>query len=112
MATFRTLTGTEDYERILDKIVARTIAPALRDALDALTESEQQAIHLVKLRRLDYVEAARAMGCSVAAARVRTHRAVKRLRRKLVGNLLWLALLQYGTYPATQIQKVSELDLS
>lgn len=56
---------------------------SLRAALAALPEGQRQAIELMKLREMSLQDAAAVTGLSVAALKVATHRAVKRLRRLL-----------------------------
>jgi RNA polymerase sigma-70 factor (ECF subfamily) len=52
-------------------------------ALAALSDSDQEALRLTEWEQLDHAAAARAAGCSVAAFRVRLHRARRRLARVL-----------------------------
>lgn len=58
---------------------------ALRAAIAQLPEGQRQAITLLKLNEMSLKEAAGASGTSVAALKVATHRAVKRLR-KILGD--------------------------
>jgi RNA polymerase sigma factor (sigma-70 family) len=59
-------------------------ARALRDAIERLPEGQREAIRLLKLHELSLKEAAAASGTSVAALKVATHRAMKRLRNMFV----------------------------
>jgi RNA polymerase sigma-70 factor (ECF subfamily) len=56
---------------------------ALRAAVASLPAGQRTAIELTKLREMSLQDAAAATGMSVAALKVATHRAVKRLRRML-----------------------------
>ncbi len=56
---------------------------ALQAAIDALPAGQRQAIQLLKLKEMSLKEAALATGMSVAALKVASHRAVKRLRELL-----------------------------
>jgi RNA polymerase sigma-70 factor (ECF subfamily) len=55
----------------------------LRAALATLPLGQRQAIELMKLQEMSLQEAAAATGLSVAALKVATHRAIKRLRQLL-----------------------------
>jgi RNA polymerase sigma-70 factor (ECF subfamily) len=55
----------------------------LREAIAKLPESQRQAITLLKLKEMSLKEAAAASGSSIAALKVATHRAVRRLRKIL-----------------------------
>jgi RNA polymerase sigma-70 factor (ECF subfamily) len=62
---------------------------ALRAAIDALPEGQRQAIQLLKLKEMSLKEASAATGMSVAALKVASHRAIKRLRELLrAGDVL------------------------
>jgi RNA polymerase sigma-70 factor (ECF subfamily) len=58
-------------------------AAALQAAIERLPPDQRQAIKLLKLKEMSLKEAALATGRSVAALKVATHRAIKRLRRML-----------------------------
>lgn len=58
-------------------------AEAVRRALDALSEPDLEALRLVYWDGLAPADAARALGCSAVAMRVRLHRARRRLARAL-----------------------------
>lgn len=60
----------------------RDAGPVLR-ALGSLSEPDREAILLVAWEGLDVGRAARALGCSTAAFRVRLHRARRRLREQI-----------------------------
>jgi RNA polymerase sigma-70 factor (ECF subfamily) len=59
---------------------------ALQEAIDALPDVQRQAVTLLKLQEMSLKEAAVASGFTVAALKVATHRAIKRLRLKLLGK--------------------------
>lgn len=52
----------------------------------ALTESEQEAIHLLKVQGLSLEEVSRITGASVTAVKQRAHRAYVKLRVALQGQ--------------------------
>jgi RNA polymerase sigma-70 factor (ECF subfamily) len=56
-------------------------ARELRAAIDALPPDQREAIDLLKLKELSLKEASSMTGRSVAALKVATHRAMKRLRK-------------------------------
>lgn len=56
---------------------------ALRHAIESLPESQRRAITLLKLNEMSLKEAEAASGISIAALKVATHRAVRRLRQIL-----------------------------
>jgi len=58
---------------------------ALRAAIDRLPESQRQAITLLKLKEMSLKEASAVSGVSIAALKVATHRAVRRLQ-KILGD--------------------------
>jgi RNA polymerase sigma factor (sigma-70 family) len=58
----------------------------VRAALATLPERDQEALRLVYWEGLEPAQAARALGCSAVAMRVRLHRARARLARKLDAN--------------------------
>jgi len=62
-----------------DEVVARA---DLARAMRGLSESDQEVVRLVLWEELTCSEAAIALGCSPVAARVRMHRARRRLRRR------------------------------
>jgi RNA polymerase sigma-70 factor (ECF subfamily) len=55
-------------------------ARALREAIERLPQGQRDAIKLLKLQEMSLKEAATASGMSVAALKVATHRAMKKLR--------------------------------
>lgn len=70
----RRQTGTDDaHETLLD----------VRNALHALSHGDQEILRLVGWERLTLAEAAVTLGCSRATAKVRLHRARRRLRAVL-----------------------------
>jgi RNA polymerase sigma factor (sigma-70 family) len=81
--------------RLAERIAGRGVAPApdhavsvvadagLREALRRLSPPDREALLLIGWEDLDHDAAARVMGCSVVAFKVRVHRARKRLARHL-----------------------------
>ncbi len=59
---------------------------ALQEAIDALPEVQRQAVTMLKLKEMSLKEASVASGFTVAALKVATHRAIKRLRDRLLGT--------------------------
>lgn len=69
--------GEANYHEVASEI------RVLRDALENLPAGQRDAIRLLKLKEMSLKEAAAASGMSVAALKVATHRALKRLRKML-----------------------------
>jgi len=61
----------------------RTDEATLSDAIERLSPDQRQAIKMLKLNEMSLKEAATASGRSIAALKVATHTAVKRLRQML-----------------------------
>lgn len=59
---------------------------ALRAAVESLPPSQRQAVKLLKLQEMSLKEAAAVTGKSIASLKVTTHRAIKSLRKILVGR--------------------------
>jgi RNA polymerase sigma-70 factor (ECF subfamily) len=59
-------------------------AQALREAIGRLSVRQRKAIELLKMRELSAKEAAKVMGTTPGALRVRIHRAMKTLRASLI----------------------------
>jgi RNA polymerase sigma-70 factor (ECF subfamily) len=57
----------------------------LREALAGLSEKEREVLMLAAWEELSSSEAARVLGCSATAYRIRLHRARARLRERLAG---------------------------
>jgi RNA polymerase sigma-70 factor (ECF subfamily) len=80
--------NAEEYETFasidanLDE--ATSAARALREAIHRLPPGQRQAVELLKLKELSLKEASAMTGMSVAALKVASHRAIKRLRHILV----------------------------
>ena len=55
-------------------------ARLIREAIEQLTVGQRDAMRMLKLEEMSLQEAAAASGMSVAALKVATHRAMKRLR--------------------------------
>jgi RNA polymerase sigma-70 factor (ECF subfamily) len=66
-----------------DPAEAVTERARLRQALESLPESDQEALRLVGWEELDLAGAALAMGCSRSTMAVRLHRARRRMARAL-----------------------------
>ncbi len=79
----RRLLDADDYERIEERILAERLAPRLAAALAALPEGQRELVELVTLDGLAPAQAARALGLSPAAARMRLSRARRGLRTAL-----------------------------
>jgi RNA polymerase sigma-70 factor, ECF subfamily len=62
-----------------DHAEATVAADAVRGLLDQLAEADREALQLIEWDGLSSAEAARVVGCSAAAFRVRLHRARRRL---------------------------------
>jgi RNA polymerase sigma-70 factor, ECF subfamily len=58
-------------------------SPRALDALATLSEAEREVLMLTAWEELSGAEAARVLGCSATAYRIRLHRARKRLRERL-----------------------------
>lgn len=67
-------------EELVDNAQMRQLVQA---ALATCRESDRRVLELRFIDALPYTEVAQALGCSVNAARVRCHRALTRLERKL-----------------------------
>lgn len=77
------LLDEEDVARMDARIDAAAQARRLYAAMDRLTEGERAVIELVAIDELTVSEAAAAVGVRPAAARVRLHRARRKLRAEL-----------------------------
>jgi RNA polymerase sigma factor (sigma-70 family) len=75
----------EDYERVDDRIAAKSLAPALRLAVRALPAEQRRALELRVVQQLPYEEVAGRLGCSQNAARLRVSRALRALTTQLRG---------------------------
>jgi len=60
-------------------------SPRVLDALAALSETEREVLMLAAWEELSSAEAARVLGCTATAYRIRLHRARRRLRERLDG---------------------------
>jgi RNA polymerase sigma-70 factor (ECF subfamily) len=58
-------------------------SPRVLEALAALSEAEREVLMLAAWEELSSSEAARVLGCSATAYRIRLHRARRRLRERL-----------------------------
>src|SRR5215470_9975073 len=66
-------------------------SPRVLEALAALSEAEREVLLLTAWEELSSTDAARVLGCSATAYRIRLHRARKRLRERLEGHVQPLA---------------------
>jgi RNA polymerase sigma-70 factor (ECF subfamily) len=73
------LVDSEDLQRIHERLDAEAAARALYARLRSIPEAERAVLELVALDELTVAEAAAALGISTVAARVRLHRARRRL---------------------------------
>jgi len=71
-------TATGDHAELVSE------ALRVRAAMDALSDRDREVLSLSTWERLDSQDAARALGCSVAAYKVRLHRARRRLAALLL----------------------------
>lgn len=76
----RRLLEDDDIARMEERIDAEAQARELYLALDRLSDAERAVIELVSVDGLTVADAARALGIRPATARVRLHRARRRLR--------------------------------
>lgn len=75
----------DELARLEARLDAHTDACGLSDALDALPDTQRQALQLRVIDELDYRDAAALMGVSEQSARVRVSRALKALSTRLQG---------------------------
>lgn len=84
-------TGDDDYEQVLaavdaradDVAIAKEIAAKLGEELAKLPENQRTAFELIKQDGLSVAEAAQVLGTTVAAVKLRAHRAYEALREVL-----------------------------
>jgi RNA polymerase sigma-70 factor (ECF subfamily) len=62
-------------------------SPRVLEALAALSEAEREVLLLTAWEELSSAHAAKVLGCSATAYRIRLHRARKRLRERLEGRI-------------------------
>lgn len=79
----RELIGEDDLAAMHDRIDAAASARALHREIARLPAAERAVLELVALDGLSVTDAARALGITAVAARVRLHRARGTLRRRL-----------------------------
>ena len=82
----RELLDVEDMARIDERLAAQDCARRLYLAMDRLPEGERALLELVALDELSLSEAAVALGIRPVAARVRLHRARRRMTDQLTGS--------------------------
>ena len=75
----------DDFERVDERIAARSLAPALRNAVRSLPAEQRRALQLRVVEQLDYEEVAGRLGCSQNAARLRVSRGLRALTLSLRG---------------------------
>ena len=73
-------TATDAADDLVD---ARRLGRRVQQRLETLPETQRTAYHLVKLEGLSLKKAAQVLGTSVAAVKLRTHRACQALRAVL-----------------------------
>ena len=71
---------------VLAALLARESSESLRRAVLSLPSSYREVVALCDLEELDYMEAARALGCSLGTIRSRLHRARDLLAAKLIAT--------------------------
>jgi RNA polymerase sigma-70 factor (ECF subfamily) len=79
----RELMDADDIDRMVDRLDAEAGSRRLYEAMDELPAGERAVLELVALDGLGTAEAARALHITAVAARVRLHRARRRLRPRL-----------------------------
>jgi RNA polymerase sigma-70 factor (ECF subfamily) len=79
----RRLVGDDDVARMDERLDAAAGARELYRAMDVLSDGERAVLELVALDELPIAEAAAALDIGPVAARVRLHRARRRLERQL-----------------------------
>jgi RNA polymerase sigma-70 factor (ECF subfamily) len=79
----RALVDAEDVTDLLERIDAEGRARRLYAAMDRLSEDDRALLELVALDGVQVIDAARLLGMSQGAARVRLHRARRMLRDQL-----------------------------
>ncbi len=89
-AAYRECEWSEEHETFAAPLTnfheAASDARALRAAVDRLPRAQREAIELLKLREMSLKEASLVSGMSVAGLKVATHRALKNLRKILMGQ--------------------------
>jgi RNA polymerase sigma-70 factor (ECF subfamily) len=83
----RELLDLDDMARIDDRIAAEEQSRRLYRAMDCLPEGERAVLELVAVDELSLAEAALALGVRSVTARVRFHRARRRMADQLSGAL-------------------------
>lgn len=76
----------EPGEELDERLVVDEMNACLRAEIDRLPESHRAAILLHDLEGLSAAETAEVVGCSLATAKIRIHRARARLRRALLSD--------------------------
>ncbi|APU12908.1 RNA polymerase sigma factor, sigma-70 family [Actinoalloteichus sp. GBA129-24] len=79
----RELADEDDIAALVDRIDAEASARRLMLGMDRLSDGERAVLELTALDGLSISDAARALGISSVAARVRLHRARRRMRNHL-----------------------------
>lgn len=79
----RALLDDDDLARMQERIDAAAVARELFQAIDALPDSEREALELHAIDELSPREVGEALGISPVTARVRLHRARRALRQTL-----------------------------
>jgi RNA polymerase sigma-70 factor (ECF subfamily) len=79
-----TLDGRRETDE-RETLTPRVLSTALHDAIAALPPRQRTALELTRLARLPCADAARELGITAGAVKLRVHRAVQALRRRLTG---------------------------
>lgn len=83
----RELLDTDDIARSNDRLAAEEQSRRLYGAMDRLPEGERAVLELIALDGLSLAEAALALGIGAVTARVRLHRARRRMADQLTGPI-------------------------
>ena len=73
----------EDFDPAGERLVIREMNSCIREEIDSLPGDYRAAILLHDIQKLTAAETAEAMGCSLATAKIRIHRARRKLRKVL-----------------------------
>lgn len=92
----RALVDDDDLAALIERIDAQAQARKMYEALDRLDDDDRNLLELVAIDELAVRDAAKLLGCSQVAARVRLHRARRVLRDQLA-------------HPITGVRRVSDI---
>ena len=79
------LSEVEELPDTAPSVPTQEISPPLRRALESLPAGQRQAVELIHLRELSVAEAAKQVGITPGALKVRAHRGYRALRALLSG---------------------------